>query len=54
MTGLMDKGLLLRQVKNYFGYFKNGQYVPNLCQAMGLVKGTESFGSCVLKLIDDL
>ena len=36
------------------GYFMNDEYVPNICEGMGLVKGTESFGNCVLKLIDDL
>ena len=32
----------------------NDEYVPNICEEMGLVKGTESFGNCVLKLIDEL
>jgi len=36
------------------GYFMNDTYVPNICEEMGLVKGTESFGNCVLKLIDEL
>ena len=38
----------------YVGYFMDGQYIPYICQEMGLVKGTDSFGNCVLKLIDDL
>ena len=36
------------------GYFMNDEYVPYICEDMGFVKGTESFGNCVLKLIDDL
>ena len=36
------------------GYFMNDEYIPDICEGMGLVKGTESFGNCVLKLIDDL
>ena len=36
------------------GYFMNDEYVPDICEGMGFVKGTESFGNCVLKLIDDL
>ena len=40
--------------KRLVGYFMNDEYVPNICEEMGLVKGTESFGNCVLKLIDDI
>ena len=36
------------------GYYMNGEYVPELCQDMGLTKGTEAFGNCVLKLIDEI
>ena len=36
------------------GYFMNGEYIPEICEGMGLVKGTESFGNCVNNLIDDL
>ena len=36
------------------GYYMRGNYIPKICESMGLVKGTESFGNCVLKLIDDL
>ena len=32
----------------------NGDFIPNICEGMGLAKGTESFGNCVNKLIDDL
>ena len=34
------------------GYYMNGKYIPTICENMGLTKGTESFGQCVLKLID--
>ena len=40
--------------KRLAGYFMNNEYLLNICEDMGLVKGTESFGNCVLKLIDDL
>ena len=40
--------------KRLVGYFMNGEYIPDICEGMGLVKGTESFGNCVLKLIDNL
>ena len=36
------------------GYYMNDDFVPNICEGMGLAKGTESFRNCVLKLIDDL
>ena len=36
------------------GFFMNDDFVPNICEGMGLVKGTESFGNCVNKLIDYL
>ena len=36
------------------GYFMNGEYIPDICEGMGLVKGTESFGNCVVRIIDDL
>ena len=36
------------------GYYMNGEYVPFICQGMGLTKGTEAFGQCVLKLIDEI
>ena len=36
------------------GYYMNGEYVPDFCQDMGLTKGTEAFGQCVLKLIDEI
>jgi hypothetical protein len=36
------------------GYFMNDKYIPDICEEMGLVKGAESFGNCVVKLIDKL
>jgi len=36
------------------GYYMNGEFVPDICKGMGLTKGTESFGRCVLKLIDKI
>ena len=40
--------------KRKVGYFMNGKYIPDICEEMGLVKGTESFGNCVVRLIEDL
>ena len=40
--------------KRLVGHFMNGQYIPDICEDMGFVKGTESFGNCVNNLIDDL
>ena len=34
------------------GYHMNDEFVPTICENMGLKKGTDSFGQCVLKLID--
>ena len=36
------------------GFFMNNEYIPYICEDMGFVKGTESFGDCILKLIEDL
>ena len=33
------------------GYYSNGEYVPDICEGMGLTKGTEAFGSCVVETI---
>ena len=40
--------------KKEVGYYINNEYVPEICEGMGLIKGTESFGGCILKLINDL
>ncbi len=34
------------------GYHMNDEFVPTICEDMGLTKGTESFGQCVIRLID--
>ncbi len=36
------------------GYHMNGEYVPTICENMGLTKGTESFGQCVVSLINEI
>ena len=36
------------------GYYLNGQLVSLICLDMGLKKGSESYGECVLKLIDKI
>ena len=34
------------------GYWMNGEFVPDICEGMGLSEDTSEFGQCVLKLID--
>ena len=36
------------------GYFMNGDFVPDICEDMGLKQGTSEFGQCVLKLIETI
>ena len=36
------------------GYYMNNEFVPEICEDMGLSKGTSGFEQCVLKLIDKL
>ena len=36
------------------GYHMNDEFVPTICENMGLTKGTESFGNCVLELIKEI
>ena len=36
------------------GYHMNDEYVPTICENMGLKKGTESFGQCVVSLINEI
>ena len=36
------------------GYYLNGEYIPDTCEAMGLVKGRPEFGQCVITLINKL
>ena len=35
------------------GYYLNDEFVPDICEDMGLKKGSTEFGQCVLKLMDD-
>ena len=32
----------------------NGIFVPNICHGMGLTKGSEPFGNCVVSLINEI
>ena len=32
----------------------DNEFVPDICEDMGLRKGSESFGQCVIKLIDKI
>ena len=36
------------------GYYMNDEFVPDICEGMGLKQGTSGFEQCVLKLIDKL
>ena len=36
------------------GYHMNNEYVPTICENMGLTKGTGSFGNCVVELIKQI
>ena len=36
------------------GYHMNDEYVPTICENMGLRKGSESYGNCVLELIKEI
>ena len=36
------------------GYHMNDEFVPTICEDMGLTKGTESFGQCVVELIKQI
>ena len=40
--------------KKETGYFMDDEFLPEICEGMGLSKGTSEFGQCVLKLIDKL
>ena len=51
----MVKALTLMPMeKKRRGYYMNDEYVPDICEDMGLSKGTSGFEQCVLKLIDKL
>ena len=36
------------------GYYMNGKYIPTICENMGLTKGSDPFGNCVLELIKEI
>ncbi len=36
------------------GYFINGDYIPRICEDMGLRKGSDEFGKCVNELVRKL
>ena len=36
------------------GYWMNGEFVPDICEGMGLSEDTSEFEQCVLKLIDKI
>ena len=36
------------------GYFMNGDHVSDLCEDMGLIKGSDPFGQCVVELIKQI
>jgi len=36
------------------GYFMNGDYIPRICENMGLRKGSDEFGKCVNELVRKL
>ena len=35
------------------GYWLKGKFIPDICEDMGLTKGSDGFSQCVLKLMDD-
>ena len=36
------------------GYYMNDEYVPTICENMGLKKGSDPFGQCVVELIKQI
>ena len=36
------------------GYFMNGDYIPRICEDMGLRKGSDEFGKCINELLRKL
>ena len=36
------------------GYYMNDEYVPTICENMGLTKGSDAFGQCVVELIKQI
>tara|TARA_B110000858_G_scaffold197242_1_gene258285 strand:- start:4463 stop:5035 length:573 start_codon:yes stop_codon:yes gene_type:complete len=35
------------------GYYINDNFIPDICEGMGLKNGSDAFGECVLKLMND-
>ena len=40
--------------EKHSGYWIYNEFVPGVCEGMGLRQGTSEFGQCVLKLMDKL
>ena len=36
------------------GYYLNDNFIPDICEGMGLKNASDAFGECVIKLKDDL
>lgn len=36
------------------GNYMNDKFVPTICENMGLTKGSDPFGNCVLELIKEI
>ncbi len=36
------------------GYYMNSKYIPTICEDMGLTKGSDPFGQCVVSLINEI
>ena len=36
------------------GYHMNDEFVPTICENMGLTKGSDAFGNCILELIKEI
>ena len=40
--------------EQWAGFYSNNQFIPNICEDMGLIKGSSEFGQCVITLINKL
>ena len=40
--------------EQWAGFYSNNQFIPNICEDMGLIKGSSEFGQCVIALINKL
>ena len=36
------------------GYYMNDEFAPDICEGMGLTKGSDPFGQCVVELIKQI